>query len=444
MSLKSILSMNAFDPKNFDSLPENIKPECKRRLDVFGSASVLFFQEPVEVVKGEGCYLFDASGNKYLDCYNNVACVGHGHPKVAEYVGKQLGVVNTHTRYINKYVNDYAEKLLATFPEPLNKIAMTCTGSESNDLALRAAFYFTGGKGVIVTSGAYHGNSYLTTMVSPSSTKGKVTSEFVRTVPAPDSYRVGIENLEEKFAKDVEDAILDMESKGIKLAAILFDDIFSSDGVFAAPLGFIKKAVDIVHAHGGLYIADEVQPGFGRTGKMWGFMHHGVVPDIVTLGKPMGNGYPMSSMITRSEIIDALSSSTGYFNTFGGTPGAVAAGTAVLEVLQEDNLIENAAEVGEYLRAGLRNLESEFSCIGDVRGLGLFTGLEIVKDRDSKLEDPETATLLINRLRYNGVLIGAAGPCGNILKIRPPLRFFKKDADVFIEAIKKSFKDLGL
>ena len=443
MAIKSILSMNAFDQANFDSLPEDVKPETKRRLDVFGSASVLFFQEPIEVVKGEGCYLIDAKGTKYLDCYNNVACIGHGHPRVAEYVGKQLAIVNTHTRYLNKVVDDYAEKLLATFPKPLDKIAMTCTGSESNDLALRSAFYYTGGKGVIVTSGAYHGNSYLTTFVSPSSTNGKITCDFVKTVPAPDTYRISKEQLADKFACDVEKAIEELEASGIKFAALLIDDIFSSDGVFSDPEGFIKKAIDVVHKHGGVYIADEVQPGFGRTGKMWGFQRHGVIPDIVTMGKPMGNGYPMSSMVTRNEIIDALKQ-TGYFNTFGGTPGACAAGTAVLEVLKEDNLIENAKEVGDYLRDGLRALQKDHPCIGDVRGTGLFTGLELVKDPKTKEIDPKGATLLINRLRYNNVLIGAAGPYGNILKIRPPLRFYKKDADFFIEAIKKSLTEIHL
>ncbi|MGN1280559.1 MAG: aspartate aminotransferase family protein [Succinivibrio sp.] len=443
MAIKSILSMNAFDQADFDSLPEDVKPETRRRLDVFGSASVLFFQEPIEMVKGEGCYLIDSKNTRYLDCYNNVACIGHGNPRVAEYVSRQLLKVNHHTRYLNSYVDDYCEKLLSRFPEPLNKIAMTCSGSESNDLALRAAFYYTGGKGIIVTSGAYHGNTYLVTYASPSSTNGKVLCDFVETVPAPDTYRVPADKLAEVFAQDVEKACQRLEAKGIKVAALLFDDIFSSDGVFSDPKGFIKKAIDVVHKHGGLYIADEVQPGFGRTGKMWGFERHDVIPDIVTMGKPMGNGYPMSAMVTRPEIIDALKG-TGYFNTFGGSPGACAAGTAVLEVLDEEGLIANAIDAGDYLREGLRDLASDHPCIGDVRGTGLFTGLEVVKDRDTKEVDSEGATLLINRLRYHNVLIGAAGPHGNILKIRPPLTFYRKDADFFIDAIKGALKDINL
>ncbi len=442
MALKSILSMNAFDPANLEDLPPEIKTETQRRLNVFGSSSVLFFQEPIDVVKGEACYLFDKKGEKYLDCYNNVACIGHGHERVADYVAAQIKKVNSHTRYLNKVVTDYAEKLLETFPKELNKVTLTCTGSESNDLALREAFYFTKGKGVIVTSGAYHGNSYLTTLVSPSTFKGECP--FVKYVPAPDTYRIPKEDLADVFAMNVEKAILEFEKEGIKLAAILIDDIFSSDGVYSDPVGFYNKAIKIVRDHGGLYIADEVQPGFGRTGKMWGFMRHDIVPDIVTMGKPMGNGFPMAAVVTRPEIIDCLTKNTGYFNTFGGSPAAAAAGTAVLEILKEDNLIENAAIQGDYLRAELTKLMDDHPCIGDVRGTGLFTGLEIVKDRDSKEPDGETATLLINRLRHHNVLIGCCGADGNVLKIRPPLRFYKKDADFFIEAIKGAFEDLKI
>lgn len=444
MAIKSILSMNAFDPKNLDKLDPQTRAETARRLKVFGSASVLFFQEPIEVVKGEGCYLIDRNGERFLDCYNNVACIGHGHPRVADYVAKQIKLVNSHTRYLSRIVDDYAEKLLSTFPAPLSQLTFTCTGSESNDLALRESFYFTGGQGVIVTSGAYHGNSYLTTMVSPSSSKGKNTSKFVKLVPPPDTYRIPKEKLADKFAGDIEKAIKEFESEGVKFAALLFDDIFSSDGVFSDPKGFIKKAIDVVHKHGGLYIADEVQPGFGRTGMMWGFERHGVIPDIVTMGKPMGNGFPMSACVTRPEIIDALSRSTGYFNTFGGSPAAAAAGTAVLEVLNEDGLIPNAVKAGDYLRAGLRDLMSSHPCLGDVRGTGLFTGLEIVKDPESKEVDPVNCTLLVNKLRYHNVLIGCCGAFGNILKIRPPLRFYEKDADFFLDSFKASLKDLNL
>ncbi len=443
--MRSILDMNAFHPEDLPDITDpEIKKETERRLKLFGAPAVLFFKQPIEVTKGEGTYLIDRNGERYLDCYNNVACIGHGHPRVAEYVNKQLLTVNTHTRYLNKVVDDYAEKLLATFPSPLTNISLTCTGTESNDLALRMAMYYTGGRGIIVTDGAYHGNTYLVTMASPSATHGKSTSEFVKLVPAPDTYRVSADQVGEKFAADIEEKIKEFEAEGIRFAALIVDDIFSSDGVFADPKGFLKAAVDVVHKHGGLYIADEVQPGFGRTGVMWGFMRHNVMPDIVTMGKPMGNGFPMSAAVTRPEITDVLAKSTGYFNTFGGSPAAAAAGTAVLEVLQEDNLIAKAHETGDYLRAGLKALMPDHPCIGDVRGAGLFTGLELVKDPKSKEPDGECATLIINRLCHHHVLIGCAGKLGNTLKIRPPLRFGKADADVFIEAFKASLADLHI
>lgn len=443
--MRSILDMNAFHPEDLDGITDpKIKEETKRRLRLFGAPAVLFFKQPIDVERGEGSYLITSDGERYLDCYNNVACIGHAHPKVAEYVNEQLLKVNTHTRYLNRIVDDYAEKLLDTFPKPLTNIALTCTGTESNDLALRMAMYYTGGKGIIVTDGAYHGNSYLVTMCSPSATKGKPTSEFVKTVPAPDTYRIPKEELAKKFAADIEQKIREFEEQGIKFAALIIDDIFSSDGVFADPQGFLKPAIDTVHRYGGLYIADEVQPGFGRTGVMWGFMRHGVLPDIVTMGKPMGNGYPMSAAVTRPEITDVLAKSTGYFNTFGGSPAAAAAGTAVLEVLKEDDLIAKTGETGDYLRAGLKALISEHPCIGDVRGAGLFTGLELVKDQKSKEPDGELTSLVVNRLCHHHVLIGCAGKAGNTLKIRPPLRFNKKDADVFLEAFKLSLNDLGV
>lgn len=443
--MRSILDMNAFHQEDLQGITDpEIKQETERRLRLFGAPAVLFFKQPIEIVKGEGTYLIDKNGERYLDCYNNVACIGHGHPRVAEYVNAQLLNVNTHTRYLNKVVDDYAEKLLSTFPAPLTNIALTCTGTESNDLAMRMAMYYTGGQGFIVTDGAYHGNSYLVTMASPSATHGKTNPDFVRTIPAPDSYRILDERIEEKFASDLEQAITSFEADGIKFAGLIVDDIFSSDGVFADPVGSLKSAIDVVHKHGGVYIADEVQPGFGRTGVMWGFMRHGVLPDIVTMGKPMGNGFPMAAVVTRSEITDRLAQSTGYFNTFGGSPAAAAAGTAVLEVLEEDDLVTKAASTGDYFRGELKKLMDAHPCIGDVRGAGLFTGLELVKDRKSKEPDGETATLLINRLFHHHVLTGCAGKHGNVLKLRPPLRFSKADADVFIEAFKASLSDLHL
>ncbi len=440
--MKTILSLNAFDAKNTDDLKPEIKEHALRRLKTFGDATVLFYHEPIDMSYGKGCWLYDKAGNKYLDCYNNVACVGHGHPRVAEYVGKQLKLLNTHTRYMTEIVDNYAEKLLSKFPEELSNVTFTCTGSESNDLALREAFYFTGGQGIIVTEAAYHGNSYLTTCVSPNSFKDGKIPQWVKTIPTPDTYRIPDSQIADYFAENVQKAIDEFKKEGIKFAGILFDSIFSSDGVFAGPCGFIKKAIDIVHKEGGVFICDEVQPGFGRTGKMWGFMRHGVTPDIVTMGKPMGNGYPMAAVVTRPEILSCFCSKVGYFNTFGGTPGACAAGTAVLEIIEEDQLAEKAAVNGDYLREQIRKIQSKHPSIGDVRGVGLFTGVEIVKNGNEPDED--TCTALINALKEEHVLIGAAGPNANVLKVRPTLRFEHDDADFFASALDKALTSLGI
>ncbi len=438
--MKPILSLNAFDPQHTENLNPHIRDEALRRRRLFGTASVLFYQEPLEIVKGEGCWLIDSHNERYLDCYNNVPSIGHGHPKVAEGVYEQLQKVNTHTRYLTPIVNDYAERLLSYFPESLSNITFTCTGSESNDMALRQAFAFTGKRGVIVTNGAYHGNSDLVTAVSPSSYKNGTPPEWVKSIPAPDSLRVPVAQQAEVFASCVANAIDELEQEGFGIAALLFDSIFSSDGVYADPAGFIAPAVDLVHEHGGLFICDEVQPGFGRTGEMWGFLRHQVTPDIVTLGKPMGNGFPMAAVITRPEILDRFCEDNGYFNTFGGSPAAAAAGMAVLDVIEDDQLLSKAKDSGDYLRAGILSLKEHHPCIGDVRGAGLFTGVELL---DSEGQRDETlTTAIINGLRYNKVLIGAAGPYANVLKVRPPLCFGREDADFFVEALDKTLSIL--
>ncbi|MBU3827377.1 MAG: aspartate aminotransferase family protein [Candidatus Anaerobiospirillum merdipullorum] len=442
--MRTILSMNAFDPTQLADIDPEIRQETQRRLKYFGKAALLFFHEPLEIERGQGAWLYDIKGEKYLDAYNNVPCIGHAHPRVAAYVQEQLLKVNTHTRYLTKIVDDYAEKLLATFPDELCNLTMTCTGSESNDLALREASYYTGGTGVVVTQTAYHGNSYLTTCVSPSSFKVGKPPRWVKSVPMPDSYRLGAQNVAQSFGAAVDQAFSEMEEEGIKPSALLFDTIFSSDGVFADPVGFVKEAVAAARRHGALVIADEVQPGFGRTGQMWGFARQGFVPDIVTMGKPMGNGYPMAGVVTRPEILEALCARTGYFNTFGGSPAAAAAGLAVIETIFDEDLLTNAQSSGDALRQGLRQLQAEFSCLGDVRGAGLFTGLEIVSDPENKTPDGAGAAIIMNGLKRHHVLIGSAGPWGSTLKIRPPLCFGAKEVEFFLEALHQTLKECDL
>lgn len=385
--------------------------------------------------------MFDADGRRYLDVYNNVASVGHCHPRVVEAIAKQAATLNTNTRYLYDNVHDYAERLLKTFPARLSNIVFTCTGSESNDFALRLTKSFTGGAGFIVTETAYHGNTEAVTEVSPSSFKTRSVPPHVRTVPAPDLYRHPTNDVGARFAEDVAKAVADLEGNGVKFGGLLVDSIFSSDGIYADPAGFLKRAVDVVHQAGGLFISDEVQPGFGRTGTaMWGFQRHGVEPDIVTMGKPMGNGFPVGGVVTRPEILEAFCETTGYFNTFGGNPVAAAAGLAVLEVIEDEGLVENANKIGGYFRAGLRDIAVRHPSIGDVRGAGLFIGIEFSLPGTTD-PDVAAASYAINALKERGVLIGAAGAYGNVLKVRPPLCFSRDNADLFVETLDAVLSD---
>jgi 4-aminobutyrate aminotransferase-like enzyme len=380
-------------------------------------------------------WMFDADGRRYLDVYNNVASVGHCHPRVVEAIARQAATLNTNTRYLYDNVHDYAERLLKTFPDRLSNIVFTCTGSESNDLALRLVNAFTGGTGFVVTETAYHGNTEAVTAVSPSSFKSRSVPPHVRTVPAPDTYRHPTNDVGARFAEDVALAIADLERNGVKFGGLLVDSIFSSDGIYADPAGFLQRAVEVVHDSGGLFISDEVQPGFGRTGAgMWGFARHGVEPDLVTMGKPMGNGFPVGGVVTRPEILEPFCATTGYFNTFGGNPVAAAAGLAVLDVIEDEGLIENAREIGCYLRAGLKDIADRHPGIGDVRSAGLFIGIEFSQPGTTD-PDPATAAEAINDLKERGVLIGAAGAYGNVLKVRPPLCFSRGNADLFLETL---------
>ncbi|MFC5068934.1 aspartate aminotransferase family protein [Flaviflagellibacter deserti] len=430
---KQILALNRFDADQANGLRAEVASLVKRRQATFGASSVLFYSEPIKMVRADGVWMYDSEGRRFLDVYNNVPSVGHCHPHVARAIAEQVGTLNIHTRYLYDNIHTYAERLLATFPERLSNVVFTCTGSESNDLALRVAKIATGGEGFIVTETAYHGNTSAVMDVSPSSYKSRVVPRHVRTVPAPLSPVSG-EDVGQVFAASVKAAIADLESNGVKFAGFLVDSIFSSDGIYADPAGFLKAAVDVVHAAGGMFISDEVQPGFGRTGAMWGFERHGVEPDIVTMGKPMGNGFPMGGMVTRPDLLEPFCEGTGYFNTFGGNPVAAAAGLAVLDVIEGEGLIRNADEVGTYFRTGLRELSNRFPVIGDVRGAGLFTGLEF-NDEETREPDTAMATFVINGMKERGVLIGAAGFYGNTLKIRPPLCFSRENADLFFDVL---------
>jgi len=438
------LMINAFDPARAEGLEPRLRQLLQRRERVLGPSYKLFYERPVEFVRSQGVWLYDSHGTPYLDVYNNVPAVGHCHPAVVEAVSRQMSVLNTHTRYLHDGVLDYAERLLATLPDALANAMFTCTGSEANDLALRIARTHTGGTGVIVTENAYHGITAAIAELSPSLGSGVPLGMHVRTVPAPDAYRAagGGDQVGPSFAAAVQAAIAELQRHGIRPAALITDTIFSSDGVFADPAGFLVPAVDAVRRAGGLFIADEVQPGFARTGDaMWGFARHGVVPDLVTMGKPMGNGLPIAAVVARPELLDRFAAEARYFNTFGGNPVSCAAAMAVLDVIQREGLQANAQRVGLLLLQGLHKLAEKYAVIGDVRGAGLFIGAELVKDRASKEPNPELALRVVNRLRDRQVLISASSPCGNVLKIRPPLPFSAADAELLLETLDELLRE---
>jgi len=408
-----------------------------------GSAYRLFYDEPLHLVRGEGVWLYDAGGKKYLDMYNNVPHVGHCHPRVVEAICEQASVLNTHTRYLHDNVVDLADRLTAKMPGQLDTAMFCCTGSEANELALRIARTVTRGTGIIVTSFSYHGNSQATYEVSTDSIPDAELPDYVVTVPAPDCYRGAYRggDAAEKYAAHVHEALDKLRQRGIGPAAFLVDTIVSSSGVVAPLPGYLSQVAGIVRDAGALFIADEVQPGFGRTGRhFWGFEVDDFVPDIVTMGKPMGNGHPISSVVVRRDLADAFARQSGYFNTFGGNPVSCAAALAVLDVIEEEKLQQNALSVGQHLVAGLWQLAERYDCIGDVRGNGLFLAVEFVTSREDRTPATELVQRLMNGLRERGVLTGAIGPDKNILKLRPPLVITKDDADYALNILDDSLR----
>jgi len=410
-----------------------------RRERLLGPGNPLFYDDPVHLVKGEGVWLHDADGNRYLDCYNNVPCVGHCHPKVVEALCEQASKLNTHTRYLHENILDYAERLLGKFDGSLDRVALACTGSEANDLALRIARVATGGDGFICTNATYHGNTtavaQLSSIFEPVGGYGK----HIRMVPWPDSYRamndLNGEALADACANEVKAAINSLKDAGIGFAGMIACPIFANEGLPDVPDGYMAKAIGHVRAAGGVYIADEVQAGFGRTGKWWGYEQSGVIPDIVTLGKPMGAGHPISGVVARGELLDDYRRHEMYFNTFGGNPVSCAVAMAVLNVIDDEGLVENAAVVGEYVLDGFTDLQNRHELIGDVRGQGLFFGLDLVNDRESKEPATEKAKNIVNMMRHKGVLMSKIGEHDNVLKLRPPLCFSKENADFLIKTL---------
>lgn len=438
-----ILNSNSFDMADLPTLTGELHDLVARR-EVLGPCYRLFYQRPLHLVRGRGCRLFDADGTEYLDMYNNIPSIGHANPVVTEAVTRQLELINTHTRYVHENLLDYADELLETLPEPIDRIMFMLSGSEANDLALRCAKLYSGGEGIIVTSEAYHGNTELVSGVSPSIGKDVPMSRTMRMIESPDTYRLGTDEIGPWMCEQISAQIADMRRHGIEFAGVIFDSIFSSDGVIPGAPGFLKSVVDLVHAEGGVYIADEVQPGFCRTGKgFWGFERHGIVPDIVTMGKPMANGIACSGMAIKHEVLDAFARTYPYFNTFAGNPVAMAAALAVLHYLKDEHVLEHVNAIGDKLVDELLAMALKHPVLGDVRGTGLFVGVDIVVPGTTE-PDRALAVRLIEQLREERVLISLCGPYGSVLKIRPPLVFDEDDLAFFVAALERALTALGV
>ena len=416
-----------------------------RREKLLGPGNPLFYDDPVHLVRGEGVWLFGNDGRRYLDCYNNVPCVGHCHPDLVKAISEQAGRLNTHTRYLHENILDYAERLLGTFGPGLDRLTLACTGSEANDLALRIARFNTGGEGFICTNATYHGNTTAVGQLSSIFEPFEGYGEHIRRVSWPDSYRApdGLsgEALADAYAAEVRQAIESFQNRGIRLAGMLVCPIFANEGLPRIPPGYMEKAIAEVRAAGGLYIADEVQAGFGRVGRWWGHEDSGVIPDIVTLGKPMGGGHPISGVVARGELLDPFRRSQMYFNTYAGNPVSCAAGLAVLDIIEREGLVGNAEVMGEYVLSGFEELKSRHEAIGDVRGRGLFFGIDLVSDRQSRTPAPEAAARIVNALRHKGILMSRIGEHGNVLKLRPPLCFAREHADLLIAALDETLAE---
>lgn len=422
--------VNGFNPADAGSLDPGTREKVESRQRLLGPAYRLFYSNPVEICRGAGVILYDPNGNDYLDAYNNVVGVGHCHPRVIEAISEQMKILCTHTRYIQDGILRYAEDILPTFGGGIEHIMFTCTGSEANDLAMRIARHKTGRQGIIITSEAYHGNSWLTSGFSPSLGARSPLGTWVRRVPSPDSYRTNPDEMGQWMAGEVRKQIVDLERHGEGLAAFIVDPLFSSDGIYANPTSLLAPVAEVVRDAGGLFIADEVQSGLGRSGeRLWGYQRHGLNPDIVTMGKPMGNGYPVAAVALAGDVVKAFGNDLRYFNTFGGNSVAIAAAQATFDVIRDEKLMQNADRIGKIIRDGLKDIATRHDRIGDVRGAGLYIGAELVTDRVTKEPDSKTALGIVNGLRERRVLISGTGFHSNVLKIRPPLVFGEAHAD---------------
>ena len=409
----------------------------------FMGDSPLFYKEPINLESGEGVWLYDKSGKKYLDVYNNVPVAGHCHPRIIASLTDQASKLNVHSRYVSDVVVDYSEKLISLHSDNLSKLQMACSGTEAVEIAIKMARIYTGGQGIICSNATYHGNSHETFRM----TIGPFEPEF-RRVTYPESYRPIKEGLLEEdlcalYIKEVEKQIEGFNQDGIKFAGLIFCSIFANEGLPDFPKDYLSKVSKLVRDSGGVVILDEVQAGFGRTGTWWGYELSNVSPDIAVMGKPMGSGLPVSGVVTTEEISDSFHEKAFYFNTTAATPLQAAVGGTVIDIIQDEGLIENAEKIGGYLKAELLKIKDDFDYLGDIRGPGLFIGLDIVDNKEDKNPDREKAIEIVEILKSKGVLISNAGQYRNVLKLRPPLVFDSSHADFLLDELRASFKEVS-
>lgn len=412
----------------------------RRRRHLAGS--MLFYDEPLHIVRGEGVNLYDSRGRRYLDCYNNVQSMGHSNPEITAAIAEQTGRLTTHTRYLHEAVVELAEEAAATLPDPLDVCLFTCTGTEACELAMRIARVVTGNSGIVVMEGSYHGNSKLVGEMSTTMYPADERPPWIEAVEPPNTFRGPFREGEDdpgaRYAGLLEPAIAALEHRGEGLSAFVCDAIFDSNGAFAAPDNYFAEAYRRVRQAGGLCVADEVQAGVCRTGAhFWGFQHHDVVPDIVFTGKPFGGGYPVAAVFTTREIAARWAEQDYYFNTFGGNPVAAAAALAVVRIARQADMAAHAHRVGGYLFQGLERLAARYPVMGRVQGRGLFIGVDLVTDPDTRSPATALAARLSDAMKEEGVLIGHTGRFGNCLKFRPPLVFDQGHADEVLGALRR-------
>jgi 4-aminobutyrate aminotransferase-like enzyme len=439
------------DPNLILQIPETLFPEpsyskdeiLHLRSEHIAESLGVSYRTPLHIVRGFMQYLYDDEGRQYLDVRNNVPQVGHSNPYVVDALTKQAAVLNTNTRYLHANLVKYARRLSSKMPGDLKVCFFVNSGSEANELALRLAMTHTKQKDILVIDGAYHGNTDNLVGLSPykhNGPGGEGPPPHVHMVKMPDSYRGEYRHSDAglKYAEDVDRAIQEIKDQDKGLCAFICEPLMGCGGQIIFPDGYLKEAFERVRAAGGVCIADEVQIGFGRVGThFWGFETQGVIPDIVTMGKPIGNGHPVGAVITTPEIAESFNTGMEFFSTTGGNTVSCAVGMAVLDVIENEQLQAHALEVGDYLRTRLESLIEQHAIVGDVRGIGLYIGVELVRDRESLEPAEDEARYIVERLKDNGILVSLDGPLNNVLKIKPPLVFTKANADLFFDVLER-------